>query len=445
MEWIVDPAAWIGLLTLIALEIVLGIDNLVFIAILTDRLPAAQRNRARLVGLALALLMRLVLLASISWLATLTAPLVNVLGVDFSGRGLVMLAGGVFLLFKATIELHQRLEGGQDERAGPTMHAGFWAAILQIVILDMVFSLDSVITAVGMVDDLELMVIAVVLAVGVMMVASRPLMDFVSAHPTVVVLCLGFLLMIGFSLVLEGFNLEIPKGYLYAAIGFSVLIETFNQLAQRNRQRALAKRRDLRARTADAVLRLLGTRRDGPAPDQADVAALVAQAGSQPLFEAAERKIVRSAFELSERPVRSIMTPRDKIEWLDVSEPRDRLMKRLRRGDHSRFPLARGGLGDLVGVIRARDVLAHLMEDGGDLERLASPALYVDEGTDILELLRHFKSSPVHFAVIVNEHGTIRGIATPMDVLEAIVGDLPDGGSGPAGRRISGTEGHSDR
>jgi CBS domain containing-hemolysin-like protein len=232
--------------------------------------------------------------------------------------------------------------------------------------------------------------------------------------------------MIGFSLVLEGFNIEVPKGYLYAAIGFSVLIETLNQLAQRNRRRALAKRRDLRARTADAVLRLLGTGRSGPTPDQADVAALIAQAASRPLFEAAERKIVRSALELSERPVRTVMTPRDKIEWLDLSAPRDQLLQRLRRGDHSSFPLARGDLGTLVGVVRARDVLAHLMNDHkGDLEQLASSALHIHEDADILELLQQFKASPVHFAIVVSKQGTIRGIATPMDVLEAIVGDMP--------------------
>jgi predicted tellurium resistance membrane protein TerC len=437
MEWITDPTVWLGLLTLIALEIVLGIDNLVFIAILTDRLPAQQRHRARLIGLSLALLMRLALLASISWLAAMTAPLFRVFGVDVSGRGLVMLAGGAFLLSKATLELHQRLEGAQEEHSGPSMHAGLWPVILQIVIVDVVFSLDSVITAVGMVDQLELMVIAVVVAVAIMMVASRRLMDFVSAHPTVIVLCLGFLLMIGFSLVLEGFNLEIPKGYLYAAIGFSVLIETFNQLAQRNRQRALAQRRDLRARAADAVLRLLGAGQSGPAPDQADVAALVAQAGSQRLFEAAERKIVRSAFELSERPVQSIMTPRDRIEWLDVSEPRDRLLERLQQVDHSRFPLARGGLGALIGVARARDLLAHIIEHTGKLDGLARPPLYIHENTDILELLRRFKSSPMHFAVVVNEHATIRGIATPMDVLEAIVGDLPQSAA-PAARQDTG-------
>jgi putative hemolysin len=157
------------------------------------------------------------------------------------------------------------------------------------------------------------------------------------------------------------------------------------------------------------------------------------EASSQPLFDPTERKIVRSAFELSERPVRALMTPRDKVEWLDVSEPHDRLLERLRHGDHSRFPLVRGGLGYVVGIVRARDVLAHLIGGHkGDLEQLASPALYVDEGTDILDLLQQFKSSPVHFAIVVSKQGTIRGIATPMDVLEAMVGHMPSGDLHPS-------------
>ncbi len=237
--WINDPTAWLGLGTLVVLQIVLGIDNLIFIAILADRLPAHQRNRARLVGLSLALLMRLGLLAGISWIATLTAPLFTVLGSEISWRD-IMIVGGLFLLFKGTMELHERLEGAHGHGGTRVIHAQFWQVIAQIVVLDAVFSLDSVITAVGMVDELSVMVIAVVIAVAVMMLASRPLMAFVSRHPTVVILCLGFLLMIGFSLVVEGFGAHIPKGYLYAAIGFSVVIEAFNQIRLTSASRELA-------------------------------------------------------------------------------------------------------------------------------------------------------------------------------------------------------------
>lgn len=256
MEWIADPTIWAGLATLVVLEIVLGIDNLIFIAILAEKLPKHQRDKARVVGLLLALLMRLALLASISWLATLTQPLFFASGHPFSGRDLIMLVGGIFLLFKATMELNERLEGKDEEQHGPRKGARFWPVVAQIVVLDAVFSLDSVITAVGMVDHLAVMMIAVCIAIGLMLLASKPLTRFVNAHPTIVILCLSFLLMIGFSLVAEGFGYHIPKGYLYAAIGFSVMIEALNQLSQFNRRRFLSTVRPLRERTAEAVLRL---------------------------------------------------------------------------------------------------------------------------------------------------------------------------------------------
>jgi predicted tellurium resistance membrane protein TerC len=258
MEWIVDPTAWLGLGTLILLEIVLGIDNLIFIAILLDKLPPAQRNRARIIGLSLALLMRVAMLAGISWLQTLTAPVLTVLGRGLSVRDLILIAGGLFLLLKATTELHGRLEGMEGRGVSGSPTAVFWHAIVQIVILDFVFSIDSVITAVGMVDHLPIMIIAVLVAILAMMFLSGPLTSFVTSHPTVVILALGFLLMIGFSLFAEGWGFTIPKGYLYAAIAFSVMIEMLNQIATRNRvKQAVAG--NLRARTAEAVLHILGS------------------------------------------------------------------------------------------------------------------------------------------------------------------------------------------
>ena len=191
MEWIADPTAWLGLLTLIVLELVLGIDNLVFIAILADKLPPEQRDRARVIGLTLALVMRLGLLASISWIVTLTAPLFEVFDKSFSGRDLIMLFGGLFLLFKATMELHERLEGHVAERTSNMGYAMFWPIVAQIVVLDAVFSLDAVVTAVGMVEHLSVMMIAVVFSIGLMIIASKPLTKFVNSHPTVIMLCLG--------------------------------------------------------------------------------------------------------------------------------------------------------------------------------------------------------------------------------------------------------------
>jgi predicted tellurium resistance membrane protein TerC len=227
MEWMTDPQAWIALFTLTVLEIVLGIDNIIFISILVGKLPEKQQPRARRLGLFLAMFLRIGLLASIAWMAKLTAPLFTVLGQGISGRDLILLTGGVFLLFKATREIHDRLEG-EEEGANARAVASFTAVIIQILLLDIVFSLDSVITAVGMADHLPVMIAAVVIAVGVMMFAAGPISNFVSRHPTIKMLALSFLLLIGMSLIAEGLGRHIPKGYIYFAMAFSVFVEMLN-------------------------------------------------------------------------------------------------------------------------------------------------------------------------------------------------------------------------
>lgn len=239
MEWLSDPQLWISLLTLAALEIVLGIDNLVFLTILSDRLPEAQRPLARKLGLAFALITRLALLASLSWIVGLVDPVFTVWDHAVSWRDIILIGGGLFLLTKATHEIHGSLEGEEDDGHGGAAKAaaaGFVATIIQIGILDIVFSLDSVITAVGMVDQLEVMAAAVIIAVIVMLVAAGPLSAFVSAHPTVKMLALSFLLLVGMALIADGLGFHIPKGYLYFAMGFSVLVEALNLIARKRRK-----------------------------------------------------------------------------------------------------------------------------------------------------------------------------------------------------------------
>jgi len=237
MEWISDPTVWVGLLTLVLLEIVLGVDNLIFIAILSDKLPPGQRDRARIIGLSLALLMRLGLLASISWVMSLTTPVFSVWRLEISWRDLILIAGGIFLLVKATTEIHDRVEGGHEARVEGGTHAPFWPTVAQIVVLDAVFSLDSVITAVGMVEELYVMMAAVIVAVVAMMLAADPLANFINRNPTVVMLALGFLLMIGAVLIADGFGVHVPKGYIYAAMAFSALVEGLNMLSRRAREK----------------------------------------------------------------------------------------------------------------------------------------------------------------------------------------------------------------
>jgi predicted tellurium resistance membrane protein TerC len=228
MEWMASPEAWIALTTLTLLEIVLGIDNIIFISILVGRLPEAQRQKARVLGLGFAMATRIALLLVITWIMRLQATLFTIIGNEFSGRDLILIGGGLFLLAKATLEIHNALEGEAEHGSHAAAQAGFLSIIVQIGLIDIVFSLDSVITAIGMAKDVEVMIIAVILAVVVMMFAAGAIGRFVDGHPTIKMLALSFLVLIGVALIGEGFELEIPKGYIYFAMAFSVVVELLN-------------------------------------------------------------------------------------------------------------------------------------------------------------------------------------------------------------------------
>jgi predicted tellurium resistance membrane protein TerC len=242
MDWLLNPEIWAALVTLTALEIVLGIDNIIILSIIVSKLPAHQQDSARIIGLAAAMVTRILLLFTLSWLATLTKPLFTVFGQEISGRDLVLICGGLFLLWKATVEIDEQMEGGPDADTTPNVRAAtsYMAAIVQIMLIDIVFSLDSVITAIGMTNNLPVMVTAIVIAVLTMMVASGPLSRFVNTHPTIKVLALAFLLLVGVVLVGDGLDFHVPKGYIYFAMAFSVGVEIINL---RVREKNLAARR----------------------------------------------------------------------------------------------------------------------------------------------------------------------------------------------------------
>lgn len=423
MEFLLDPTIWVGLITLIVLEIVLGIDNLVFIAIIAKKLPASQQDKALYMGLGLALVMRLGLLSIMSWLVALTDPVFSIWEHPFSLRDLILLGGGLFLLYKATTELHERLEALPHTESASQGKAGFWFVIAQILVLDAVFSLDSIITAVGMVDNLYVMMTAVVVAMIVMIVASRPLTTFVNSHPTVVVLCLSFLLMIGCSLIAEGLGFHLPKGYLYAAIAFSILIEFFNQLAARNASKNLA-RVPFRERTTSTIVRLMS--RTPPVKDET-----VTENASEGVesFAQEERHMVEGVLTLAERSIKTIMTPRSEIAWLNVRRSFEENMSRVKDMPHSSFPVCDGTLENVIGVIKAKDFIGMAPDSKALAERASKrQPLTVPETINVIRLMQDIKSSQSSLVLVADEFGVIQGLATAHDILEAIAGDFPDEG-----------------
>ncbi|WP_105385898.1 TerC family protein [Neorhizobium alkalisoli] len=244
---VADPAAWVALVTLVIMEVVLGIDNLIFISILTNKLPAEHRDRARKIGIGLALIMRLALLGTIAWIVQLTNPLFELFGHAFSWKDIILIAGGLFLVWKATKEIHHNVdpEDHKEDMVGGTASVSFAAAIGQILLLDLVFSIDSIITAVGMTEHLPIMIVAVVAAVTVMLVAAAPLANFIEKNPTIVMLALGFLLMIGTTLIADGMGFHVPKGYVYSAMAFSALVEILNMVARNARRKKKAGQQTL--------------------------------------------------------------------------------------------------------------------------------------------------------------------------------------------------------
>ena len=421
-SWLAEPTTWIGFATLLVLEVVLGIDNLVFVAILANKVKPAYRDKARITGLTLAIVMRIIMLGFMAHIMTLVHPWFYIGSFAVSGKDLIMLLGGLFLLYKATTELHERLEGHNQFHVADTnkKHAPFWGVVAQILVLDAVFSIDSVITAVDVVDHIVVAMAAVVVAMSVMIWASKPLTEFVDRHPTVVMLCLGFLLMIGFSLIAEAFHFHIPKGYLYAAIGFSILIEVFNQVSQKNSKRNAYISSSWRQRTAENVLGMMGIRE-----------AVLAKAGSgddDSHFEENEKSMIRSVLTLAERPILGVMIPRRDIERLDISQGREEQAAQLQNTPYSRLlVVGKAGVDEPLGYINKKDLLAQLL-DGGEMNiqsALRQP-LILPDSTTALNAIELFRKNSADYALVVDEFGAILGMVTMKDMLEAIAGEFPE-------------------
>ena len=421
-SWLAEPTTWIGFATLLVLEVVLGIDHLVFVAILANKVKPAYRDKARITGLTLAIVMRIIMLGFMAHIMTLVHPWFYIGSFAVSGKDLIMLLGGLFLLYKATTELHERLEGHNQFHVADTnkKHAPFWGVVAQILVLDAVFSIDSVITAVAMVDHIVVAMAAVVVAMSVMIWASKPLTEFVDRHPTVVMLCLGFLLMIGFSLIAEAFHFHIPKGYLYAAIGFSILIEVFNQVSQKNSKRNAYISSSWRQRTAENVLGMMGIRE-----------AVLAKAGSgddDSHFEENEKSMIRSVLTLAERPILGVMIPRRDIERLDISQGREEQAAQLQNTPYSRLlVVGKAGVDEPLGYINKKDLLAQLLDEGEmNIQTALRQPLILPDSTTALNAIELFRKNSADYALVVDEFGAILGMVTMKDMLEAIAGEFPE-------------------
>lgn len=428
MAWVSDPTAWLGMLTLVVIEIVLGIDNLVFIAILSAKLPAKMRDKARYIGLGGALVIRLIFLSLIAYIMNMVVPIFHIGSFGVSGRDIILMIGGLFLLYKATHELHSKLEGFDEEiSASKVAGNAFWLVVLQIMVLDAVFSLDAIITAVGMIDHVFIMMFAVVIAMGVMTLASKAITEFVSHHPTLVILCLGFLLLIGFSLIVEALHFHVPKGYLYAAIGFSILIEIFNQVARKNTLKLGNGANAMQSRevAANLVLRLLGSNQNQV---QTLKEAIVSKTDAN-VFNHEEKEMVSRVLQLSSLPVKTVMTVRSDLEMVNISDSKFDLIKTAKNAKHSRLVAYKDGAKDQpLGYIKRSDILSLGLsnDESFDLSKVIREPVFLPETINIIKSLEQFRKTKKNFGFVFDEFGNFEGVATLHDIMEEIAGDLPD-------------------
>ena len=431
LVWLTDPTAWIGLLTLTAIQIVLGIDNLLFIAILSARLPAREAKAARYIGLGGALVIRVILMMFAAYVMAMNNPLFSIFDFNVTVRDIMMFLGGAFLIYKATEELHSKLEGDSgDETVSVSKAAGqsFFVATTQIMILDVLFSGDAIITAVGMTNHAFIMIFAVSIAMLLLMWASGFISEFVYRHPTVVILCLGFLLLIGFSLIMEAFHLEVPKGYLYSAIGFSLLIEIFNQVSRKNILKLNpSKNMQSRQVAASLVLRLLGSKNT----DMHSLQEAIVSRPSAYVFNQQEKEMVSRVLELSTLPIKAVMTARLDLEMLKIDGSKEAIIEKVLKTNKTRLIAYKHGHKDQpIGYILRAKVLeqyiTHPEQDPLELEAEVKEPIYIPQSINVLSVLEQFKQTKRYFAFVIDEFGCFEGIVTIHDILEEITGQMPN-------------------
>lgn len=423
MEIFLNYSTWIELLTLTILEVILGIDNLVFIAVLADKLPNNKRDKARIFGLLIALIMRIINLTLISWIMTLTQPIFKIFNLIFSGRSIILITGGVFLIFKAIIELHERLEH-QNTDNNNRNYVNFWGLVIQIVILDMVFSLDAVITAIGMVNNLLIMMISVVLAMLIMLFSSKMLAKFINHHPTVIVLCLSFLLILGITLVSEGLGYHIPKGYLYTSISFSILIEILNQIGKRNFIKYYQSNKPIRERAAEAILKLFGRKYHYFINNKKSNITIL----EKKEFKDEEKCMINEILNLATHSIKDIMIPRKQISWINIDQSIIKIKNQVLKSPYSLFPLCQGKLDNIIGVVTAKEILCSLNKKNDILQSAyCNKPIFILDTIDTINLLKILSKSKIKLLLVISKKKSkksIQGLITPIDFLETITGEL---------------------
>ncbi|WP_343154595.1 TerC family protein [Buchnera aphidicola (Pseudoregma panicola)] len=434
MEIILDPSNWAGLLTLIILEVTLGIDNLLFITIISNKLPPYQRDKARIIGLSIALCIRLILLFLVSWITTLNNTIIQIKSFKFSSKDIILFFGGIFLLFKAITELNERLDHTKSIKIENKIYNSFWFVILQIVLLDVIFSLDSVITSLGVVNKLSMMILSMIIAMIIMLYAAKIITKFINKHPTIVLLCISFLLMIGLSLIAESTGFFIPKGYLYAAVVFSTLIELFNQIAKRNFIKYQSSM-PMRKRLAEIVIKLMSKKQKKEFIKREKFKKNNYISNSKrenEEFKDEERYMMHGVLTLALRSIRSIMTPRGEISWVNSEHKNSKIRSQLLKSPHSLFPVCKGELDKIIGIVRAKEMLIALEKKINILDFSSKTLpIIIPDTLDPINLLKILRKSKGNFVIVTNEFGVIQGLITPLDVLEAIAGEFPDADETP--------------
>ncbi|WP_343188923.1 TerC family protein [Buchnera aphidicola (Chaitoregma tattakana)] len=434
MEIILDPSNWAGLLTLIVLEITLGIDNLLFITIISNKLPPQQRDKARIIGLSIALCIRLMLLCLISWITTLSHTIIQIRGYCFSSKDIILFLGGIFLLFKAITELHERLDHKKNIKIENKTYTSFWFVIFQIILLDVIFSLDSVITSLGVVNKISMMILSMIIAMIIMLYAAKVITKFINKHPTIVLLCISFLLMIGLSLIAESTGFIIPKGYLYTAVSFSMLIELFNQIARRNFLKYQSNL-PMRKRLATIIIKLMTKKQKNKfnfTDSKKQNNYIIQNKKENEVFEDEERYMMQGVLTLAGRSIRSIMTPRGEISWVNSEQKNSKIRSKLLKSPHSLFPVCKGELDKIIGVVRAKEMLIALEKKKDILEFSSKTSpIIIPDTLDPINLLKILRKSKGNFVIVTNEFGAVQGLITPLDVLEAIAGEFPDADETP--------------